>query len=177
VIVLTVAQQPVDVAGIRGNVPRAMMRAINWTGDKARTQVARALARQAGVKYSKARALLRTTLALPTRLIYRLDAREGYLSLLDFTARATGSGVSAAPWGQRRIFRGSFLVTGKGGGRFVAIRKGAARLPLKKLWGPALPNEAVRGASRLAFETTVSSAFPARLEHELARPLGGRKRP
>jgi hypothetical protein len=41
------------------------------------------------------------------------------------------------------------------------------RLPILKLWGPAIPREMVKGQSKEAFENTVRAELPARIEHEI----------
>src|SRR5262245_22761961 len=50
--------------------PIAIARALNWTGNKARTHVARTLARDTGVGYGVIRHALRTTPASPAKLTY-----------------------------------------------------------------------------------------------------------
>src|SRR5262245_4155640 len=57
-------------AGI--TAPIAIARALNWTGNKARTQVARTLARDTGVGYGVIRKSLRTTPASLAKLTYEI---------------------------------------------------------------------------------------------------------
>lgn len=151
------------------NVKPALQRAINHTGDKARTQVTRALVKQTGLKYGRVRQAMRTVRAGVLGLTYRIIAKGGYVSLKEFGARQTQKGVSAAPWGKRRVFPHTFIVPSLGG--HVFERKGRARFPIRKLWGPAVPAELVRDQSKIAFETTVKAELPVRLEHEIRRLL------
>jgi hypothetical protein len=153
------------------NVKPALRRAINHTGDKARTHMGRALAKQTGLKYGQVRQALRTIPANVATLVYRIIAKGGYLSLKEFGARQTRKGVSAAPWGKRRVFPHTFIIASLGG--HVFERKGAARYPIRKLWGPAIPAEMVKDQSRAAFEQTVEAELPARLTHEVDAILGG----
>lgn len=153
------------------NVKPALARAINHTGDMARTQIARALVKQVGAKYGVIRKALQTRPATRGGLVYRIIAKGGFMSLKEFGARQTAKGVSAAPWGKRRVFPHTFIAPSLGG--HVFERKGSGRLPIRKLWGPAIPRELVKDRSKEAFETTVKRELSSRLEHEVAAILRG----
>ena len=81
------------------------------------------------------------------------------MSLKEFGARQTAKGVSAAPWGKRRVFPHAFIAPTLGG--HVFIREGRSRLPIRKLWGPAIPREMVKDQSKEAFERTVRESCRA----------------
>ncbi|MCW1838739.1 phage tail protein [Prosthecomicrobium hirschii] len=74
-------------------------------------------------------------------LMARIYGRKRETNLVEFGARQTRKGVSAAPWRTRRIFPGTFLVTGKNGNRIVVSRAGKSRLPLDSKYGPSLNRE------------------------------------
>jgi hypothetical protein len=151
------------------NIRPALMRAVNHTGDKARTQLTRALTKQTGLKSRVVRAALRTFPAGLSAIVYRIVARGGFVSLKEFGARQTGKGVSASPWGKRRVFAHTFIVASLGG--HVFERTGKGRLPIRKLWGPAIPREMVRDEVKAAFEGEVGASLPTRLSYEIARIL------
>jgi len=151
--------------------PDAVRRAINRTGDQAFTVVKRVVARQMGIRVGVAADQMRRKRASYESLSYVIGARGGYLSLKYFAARQTRRGVSAAPWNVRRVFPHTFIV-GKLGGH-VFSRTSKKRFPLEKKWGPALPNELVKGETAKAFTETVATVLPRRLEHELGRILAG----
>ncbi len=153
------------------NVRPALARALNHTGDKTRTQVARALARQTGAKYGVIRGALASFRAGAGGLVYKIVAKGAFMSLKEFGARQTRSGVSAAPWNKRRIFPHTFIVATLGGHVFERTSK--ERFPIRKLWGPAIPREMVKDQSKSAFESTVAHELPPRIEHEIAAILGG----
>jgi len=160
------------------NIKPALSRAINHTGDKARTEVARALVEQTGAKYSAVRKVLKTHRASAATLDYRITATGGFMSLKEFGARQTGKGVSAAPWGKRRVFRHAFIVASLGGHVFRRAPGGGpsglvGRLPILKLWGPAIPKEMVKEQSKEAFENTVRAELPRRVEYEINAILRG----
>lgn len=147
--------------------PEATSRALNRTIDRARTDVTRALVSQTGLKYGRVRKATSVLRSSATSLSAELRARDGYTSLKDFAPRKTKRGVSAAPWGRRQVFDGSFIVKLYGG--HVYKREGRGRFPIQKLYGPAIPNEMVMGQSRQAFYRVVETELPKRLDHELGR--------
>lgn len=171
-----------NLLGAAGNqAPHALRRAVNHTGDKARTVMVRTLTLQTGLKRGVIVRAMKVNRANFGSLVYAIRSKGGNVSLKFFGARETRSGVSAAPKGQRRIYAASFLK----GGRFpkrvplqmgghVFIRTGGApRLPIQKVKsGVYIPNEMVEGATRSAFLSVVSASLPARVEHELMRVLG-----
>ena len=105
-----------NVIGALGkSAPAAIARAVNHTGDKARTQMIRTLTDQTGLQRKVIVKALRVTRASGKgSLEYRIDSAGGNVSLKYFGARETRAGVSAAPWGARRVYAGTFMK----GGRF-----------------------------------------------------------
>ncbi|SON55517.1 hypothetical protein HDIA_1976 [Hartmannibacter diazotrophicus] len=156
-------------------------RAVNHVGLKARTQVRRALTKQTGLKRKtivKAVKDYRGSAANPK---FSLTSRGGDIALRFFGPRETRAGVSATPFGGRKVFRGTFLR----GGRFpsrvdlkmggtVFERAGAHRLPIEKVKsGVFIPTEMVQGETRRAFDTTVARDLPNRLLYDLKRMAPG----
>jgi hypothetical protein len=165
------ARQLIDVAGVYDQVgkqtPLALSRALNWTGNKARTAASRKLAEQTGLRYAKVRAELRTFPARPSDLEYSIGVSGRHIGLSEFGARQQKAGVSAQPWGKRRVFPHTFIVGNLGGQVFV--REGKSRLPIRKLWGPALPNELVKDEVPKAWDEVARTDFPGRVLHEVER--------
>ena len=141
----------------------ALRFAVNDAGNAARTQVVRTLGRQMGLPYAAVRQGLSIRPA-GREPVYEINSAGGYLSLSSFDPKQRRAGVSARPWGQRRTFRSAFMVRGQ-----VFRRTTRARFPIVKLWGPAMPQELVRGAVPGAFEDAVKERFPVRLAHHLER--------
>jgi len=152
-------------------MPHAIRRAVNHTGDKMVTLVARSLAKQTSVKYSTAKKALLVQRASYDQGSFRIAARGGYIPLKEFSARQTNRGVSANVWGKRRVFPHSFIAPSLGGQAFIRMGKG--RNPIRKMWGPALPAEMVKGETAAMFLATVATELPARVEHEVAALLAG----
>ncbi|MGQ2968905.1 MAG: hypothetical protein ACT6RF_09170 [Allorhizobium sp.] len=172
-----------------------LQRAVNHTGDKARTQVIRALAKQTGLGYGVIKSAVRTGRAwgagadaqtfAPGRgsLVYVMSSTGGDISLKFFKARETLKGVTAAPFGKRKLFPRTFMK----GGRFPN-RKDAKRLnghvyrPLGKSWrgpvefqnsGVVIPEQMLQGATAEVFAKAVSEQLPPRVMHEINRLCPG----
>lgn len=145
---------------------KALRRALNHTGDKTFTIVRRVLAKQMGLTQGD---LMRRGLskrrANESSMTYEIIGRGGFIPLKDFRARQGARGVSAAPWGERRMFKSTFIVPSLGGNVFK--RAGRKRLPIEKLWGPAIPRELVKDATAQAFQATVAASLVPRVEHEV----------
>lgn len=153
----------------------AYRRGINRTGDKARNQVRKALAKQVGLtqgalktygRYGSSRAKARD-------LAYEITSRGTYLPLRIFGARQFAYGVRAKPWGKSQRFPGAFIFAGSPrSGQPVSARgdvfhrSTSASLPIQRLFGPAVPTEMVKGESAKTFEHT-SAELPKRIAHEV----------
>lgn len=149
--------------------PRAVALALNRTAETARGKVTRALVKQTGLKFGVIRKATSIWRANAGNLSAEIRTKGGFTSLKEFGARQTKKGVSAAPWGRRQVFDGTFIVRRYGG--HVYKREGRARFPIQKLYGPAIPVEMVKGQSAQAFYRAVETDLPRRLEHELDRAL------
>lgn len=111
-----------------------------------------------------------------------MSAHGGDVALKYFGARETKVGVSAAPFGKRKVFASTFMRAGWWPNRVakpnwngqVFKRVGAAKLPIEKQKsGVIIPNEMVQGATRDAFRSTVARVLPQRLAHEINRLTKG----
>ena len=129
---------------------RAFNRALNSEGNKIRTQVRRALREQTGARANLINRETRSYRSTFSNLVYRIEARGNYLGLSHFSPRQFRFGVRAKPWGRFQRFDGAFLVGSLGNNAFV--RTTAARFPIKKMFGPAIPKEMVKDESARAFE-------------------------
>lgn len=160
----------------------ALSRAVNHATGKTITQVRRALVAQTGLKYGAIKQATQQYSSNAGNLQAEIKGTGKYTSLKEFGARQTSRGVSAAPWGRRVVFPGTFIVAKRGGdvykrvgmGKSFRLGKefGYSELPIKKLYGPAVPKEMVKDQSKAAFYKTVATDLPKRVEHEMARLLG-----
>lgn len=177
-----------------------LQRAVNHTGDKARTQVIRALAKQTGLGYGVIKKAVRTGRAYgasadpeqfakaqasdrPGSLIYVMSSKGGDISLKYFKARETLRGVTAAPFGKRKLFPRTFMKGGRFPNRKTAEKlKGHVYAPLGKTWrgpvefqnsGVVIPEQMLKGATAEVFAKTVSEQLPPRVMHEINRLCPG----
>ena len=169
-----------------GKSLKAMARALDSVGNKTKTVVKRETAKQAGVKVGKVGEALtsRTTIGQGGAVVrgqYEIICRGVTLSLKEFAPRQDAHGIAAAPWGKRRTFAHAFF--GPGGHIFVRAhasqgeRRGPrpvhSQLPIRKLWGPAIPKEMVKDQAEQAFYKTVAELLGPAVEAQLMRAFAG----
>lgn len=160
-------------------IPLILNRAINHTGDKARTQMRNVLVGQTGLKRKTIVKAVKSTKAFGPGA-YTIVSRGGNIRLQFFGAKETRAGVTAAPWNRRQVYAHTFT---KGGlfpnrktlkmGGAVLLRVGGNRRPIATVKsGLFIADEMISGASKDAFYGTIDRDLPARIEHELYRILG-----
>ena len=128
---------------------RAFNRALNREGDKLRTAVRRSLRKETGVKAALVDRALKTYRSSFSNLVYSIEASGGHFGLSHFNPVQFKYGTRAKPWNRWTRFEGAFVSAKLHNNVFV--REGKARLPIRKLWGPAIPVEMVRGATEKVF--------------------------
>jgi len=145
----------------------AASRALNRAISSARTVAVRELSRSTGIRPQAAiRDRLPIKKASPNRLAAEIGVHAYTPNLARFAARQTKSGVSAAAWGKRRIYRGTFLANQ---GRTVFKRVSKARLPIAPVHGPRLAKEFVDPAITRAMNKVAGERWRKELNHELQR--------
>lgn len=160
--------------------PIGVARALNATNAKVNTQISRALAKQTGLRVTYVKGALSRHNARPGDLVAAVKARGPYIPMKQFNARETRKGVSVNAWGKRQVLDGTFMK----GGRFphrVALalgghvfkRVGGDKRKIAVVWGPAIPVEMVKDASKAAFESTVARELPNDLNRALGSVLRG----
>ncbi|WPZ23120.1 phage tail protein [Sulfitobacter faviae] len=177
-------QQFENMLGALGaEAPKAVNRAINRTGDMARTQVVRTLARQTGLPQKTIRKSVKVKRSSWANLEYQLKSAGGDVSLKYFKKRETDDGVRAYlgdargwDWFAESFFRGGRwprprkAISWSHGHVFVRV---GGRTELEKVKsGVFIPEEMVDGATAKAFEKSVEKNLPRRLDHEISRLLG-----
>lgn len=112
--------------------------------------------------------------------VHELPKGGWIVSLKYFATRETRRGVSAAPFGKRKVFPFTFM---KGGcfpsrvplsmGGHVWQPVGSDQLPVEKVKsGVIIPKEMVDGDTTATFQATAPSVMAKRLLHELSRITG-----
>jgi len=157
-----------DIARADKRIP---IRAVNHVGNKGYTAMARATARQAGLKVGDTKKVMKKRLAHAGDPTFRIIARGAHFPAYKFAGRQTRKGASAAPWRKRRVFPGTFVARMASGHVGIFRRLSSRRLPVKELWGPAVPVEMMKTEPKAVFERLVATDLPKRLEHELTREV------
>ncbi len=170
----------VQAAG-KGAAPAYSM-AINRVAVTARAGMVRVLAKQTGLKQKTLRKALKRKNSTAGTLSAEISSAGGDIALKFFAPRETARGTSAAPFGKRSIYTGTFMKGGHFPNRVEASglnghawkRTGAGRGPIKVVnSGVVIPEQMIEGATRAVFYKTVEAELPKRLLHELSRRLVG----
>lgn len=173
-----------NIVEVRRQLPRyrrqvtvAAYRALNRTATQVRTQARRALARQMGLPQKQIKHLIDVRKAGRFRLEADVNVPvRPPLNVTRFQARKTNRGISAKPWGNRRVFAGTFFLRGgkQGGGGVepVMVRKGRSRFPIRPVWGPSISREFVRDEVDAAMRRATTERFPVLFERQLRYELG-----
>ena len=163
--------------------PKVLPRIVNQVGRRARTRVIRNLTKQTGLhRRVIVRAVKNVDTAKPGKLLYSLKSKGGYVRLKYFSARETRRGVSATPFGKRRIFGGTFIMGGLFPYRHVKqwnldghvyrrIGKASSRHVTQVRSEVRIPDEMIRGETREAFEHEASVTMPPRIEAVIRKLL------
>lgn len=162
-----------------GKARMAFARAINRTTTTAHGRVIRALGKQISLPQRIIRRSVSRTLTSTKgngTLEGRITAVGGPISLKYFKARQFSFGVKAFVQGSWRQYQSAFMGPRPGViaprlNGHVFVRTSAARFPIEMLFGPAIPDELIRGESVRVFEHTVATMLPNRVSHELGRLL------
>lgn len=169
----------VEALGSKAKAESAYRMALNTSGRKLFTVVKRTVAKQMGatqarvVKYGH----MRRVPASGGKLVTSVESSGGYLPLSDFKPAQRRKGVSAAPWGTRRVFGGTFMIARLGGNVFKRTGKFSTKSGrfngIEKLWGPAVPKEMVRDASEDAYQQIARDVLPNEVERQIKRLTKG----
>ena len=156
-----------DLREVADELPAAVSRAINRTGDMALTQVGRTLAEETGLGVRDVRSGITVERATAAEPVYEITVHSRQTTLGEFDPRPTRQGVSARPWAVRRVFPSTFDVRGE-----VYRRVGPERYPITPLFGPNIAEQAREGGTTDVIRETVAEVFPERLRHEMERVAG-----
>lgn len=167
-------------------IKSAIRRALDQTGRLARKQTIPVIAADIGVSKSKiASATPKVQTTTVTNLSVRWTVSKMRLGALN-AAGATISKSGGLHMATHRLTGGrssdltigkAFVIRTSAGGTFVAIRRGAARLPVKGIYleHPATALAQNGAAARKQWEKTVAAELPARLDRELRRQFFNEK--
>jgi hypothetical protein len=157
----------------RSLIPKATGMAINKTATNVKSAASKLIAKQMGTTQKVVNSKARLSKSSRVRDFAVITYSGKPLNLVRFGARQTKKGISAAPWGNRRVFPGTFYGNDR---RTVFKRQTKARLPIKSVYGPSIPQEAAREAVGKASQQVVNIRFPVHFRAALNRLTSRRSR-
>lgn len=169
------------IAVMRQRFPKVLPRIINQVGDRAKTQVTRALTKQTGLpRKTIVAAIGNPARAYGAKLSYDMQTRGGFIRLKYLAPRETRKGVSAKPFGQRTLFPGTFMKGGAFPNRktvarfdghvFRRLNPSGTQITHQKS-AVRIPEEMTKGATRRAFLATAEPLLKVRVEAAIAKLL------
>lgn len=169
-----------DIAELQRRFPKALPREINKVGARAKTQVVRNLTTQTGLPRKTIVKAVKVSLAGGRKLSYEMVTRGGEVRLKYLAPRETRPGVSATPWGKRRVFAGTFMKGGKfpvrkvvpdfEGHVFRRINSTGTKITHARS-GMKIPVEMTTGATRDAFESIAGPLLQQRVDALIGKLL------
>jgi hypothetical protein len=162
--------------------PKVLPRIVNQVGNRAKTQVIRNLTQQTGLpRKTIVKAIGNPSKARPGKLSYEMVTRGGNIRLKYLKPRETRPGVTAAPWGKRQLYRGTFMKGGAFPNRetvakfdgHVYRRLNTSGTKITQVRsGMFIPVEMTRGATAGAFERTAAPLLKQRVDAALVKLMG-----
>jgi hypothetical protein len=154
-----------ELNAFQKDIERATTAALNKVAVTARAAAVRSIARETGLKQKEIRERLAIRRATRYEFSVEISAKPWAPNLIRFEAKQTPAGVSAKPWKQRKVYKGTFIANQ---GRTVFVRTSKRRLPIKAVYGPSVPREFMRDRSRQVLAATVKERFPLEFNRALA---------
>lgn len=180
------------LAGARDMQDKAMASALNKMADQVKVAASREV-RDAGynLKAAVIKKGLKVGRASPGNLRSSVVASGRPIPLIQYGARQTAKGVTVSVLNGRKLIKGAFIATMPSGhtgvfvhganGKHKKVTRGGKsswhQLPIRELFGPAVPDGLSNKAVQEALRQLIVEKFPAILQHEsawLSRKLGSR---
>lgn len=172
-----------DLDAAKQEMRPAVVRALNRTIERVKVRAAREV-RAAGykLKISDIKSAIRLSRASSGRLRADAIGSGRPIDLVKYGARQTAAGVTVDVLNGRKVVAHAFVATLPSGARQVLVRvpgakhkkvtgKGGSRweaLPVKKLYGPSIPDGLANKAVARALEELIDASFAPTLAHESA---------
>lgn len=166
---------------LNSGFPKVLPRIVNQVGSRAKTQVIRTLTKQTGLQRKViVKAIGDPGVARPSKLSYDMVTRGGNIRLKYLAPRETRKGVSAKPFGQRKVFAGSFMKGGKFPNRKDAPKLYGHVFHRNRSTGRHItytrsevfiPVEMTKGSTKAAFERTAAPLLQQRVDAAIKKLL------
>ena len=142
-------------------IPKALVPALNKVGAEVATQAKTELGNATGLKVGVVAKKIGKDKARRGDEKYTISIKSKYLNLIEFNGKQTKRGVSAKAWGNRKIYRGAFIGSGRNSGKRLVFRQHEDD-PKKAvtLHGASLPREFHREDMAKIFYKKIKTRFP-----------------
>lgn len=174
------------LARLGSTLPGVLSRAINRTGERARTETQRAITAQAGFPAKRALALIKLLKAGPDTLQASLKVSEFRQPLIAYVGSKgfrSGRGIGGRAYRIGTVPPGAFFAQARSGHRgiFARLRPTKSRkgrghaapgLPIDELKGPSLADVIRRFGIWESLTPRLQQIFAERLQHEVGRAEG-----
>ena len=176
----------IDTDGLRGlsvlkprDAKRVVAKGLTDTARTGRTKAARHIGRQYSIKSTVARRQISYRRARRDDLQAQIRAFGRQLDLIESakSIRQTKRGVSAHAFGERRLFRGTFLATMSSGHRGIFKRADASsggrvgRLPIRELRGLSVPKALASDSVYVPLQEELVADASKKVQRQLDREL------
>ena len=171
------------LAGARDMQDKAMASALNKMAAQVKTAASREV-RAAGynLKAEIIKKGIKVRRASPGNLRASVVASGRPIPLIQYGARQTAKGVTVSVLKGRKLIKGAFIATMPSGHRGVFVREAGGKhkkvnrggkaswheLPIRELFGPAVPDGLANKAVQQALQQLITEKFPAILQRESA---------
>ena len=142
-------------------IPKALVPALNKVGAEVATQAKTELGNATGLKVGVVAKKIGKDKARRGDEKYTISIKSKYLNLIEFNGKQTKRGVSAKSWGNRKIYRGAFIGSGRNSGKrlvFKKLKDDPKRI--EALHGASLPREFERQDMEKIFNKKIKTRFP-----------------
>lgn len=163
---------------------KVMPQLMNDIGKTLYGKIVKSIAHTTGAVQSRVRKVVRRNNATRANPIVRISAKDGAMTLKDFSPKQRSAGVSAKAWGRNKLYRRAFIGPNqhvfKRGGPYVRMTKGSykgkKRQVITKLWGPIIPFEMVKEDTANEISRVIKEVFPRRVAYLVDKEIGRVKR-
>lgn len=171
-----------EIAELHRRFPKALPREINKVGQRAKTQVIRALVKQTGLpRKTIVKAVGNPAQARANgRLSYEMVTRGGNIRLKYLNPLETRAGVQAKPFGKKTLYPGTFMRGGafpnrkfvpRFDGHVMFRNRSSGRHYTFARSGVIIPAEMTVGATKAAFERTAGPLLEERIDKLIGKLL------
>ena len=160
---------------IENGAPRAISNALNRTIDGVKTDVVREVVAQYDIKPGGIRKIITVAKAFPSKLTASIGSAGSPIPLIQFSVNPSKPtkgqnspiSVSVKRSGGKTI-PGAFIARASSGKIAVMARVGKERLPIKELFGPAIPQMMGEPGVKERILAGAEERFTKRIDHEVA---------